>query len=243
MRRRTSPRAAPPSPEQALAARMCSASAANVVSGSGSPEKTQGWAVQIPCPSKALDRVDQGHVLHVMGAGVASRRGNRRVLAARTMSTAAKVPAAFGLRPLQTRFVWRPEAGRVVGDLRRCRGSAGSSRARRRYPRAVPGPRWRGPGSCARWPGRRRAWGSRTRWRRSGGPEAEAHPQDPANWCSRRHALKSMSSAPSWSRTRPGRTLARSVAAHLVGQVPACCGGHGALAVPAVFSRRPPPRR
>ena len=38
---------------QALAARMCSASAANVASGTGSAEKTQGSAVQMPCPSKA----------------------------------------------------------------------------------------------------------------------------------------------------------------------------------------------
>ena len=57
-------------------------------------------------------------------------------------------------------------------------------------------------------------------------PSPRPTPRTRANWYSR-HALKSMSSAPSWSRTSRAGCWARSVAAISSARFRACCGGTG----------------
>ncbi len=96
--------------EQALAAKMCSASAASVVSGTGSPENTQGCAVQIPCPSRAPETSTRVTFSTWCARASATAPATALFSAARTIWAAAKVLAALGLRPLHTRLVCRPDA-------------------------------------------------------------------------------------------------------------------------------------
>ena len=88
---------------------MCSAAAARVVSGTGSPENTHGCAVQIPWPLNALDRSTRVTFFTWCTRASATAPATALFSARNTICAAAYVVPALGLRPLQTRFVWSPD--------------------------------------------------------------------------------------------------------------------------------------
>ena len=95
---------------QALAARMCSAAAARVVSGRGSEEKAQGSAVQMPCPSKAWERSTRTTLCTPCARASATAPETAPFNADSTVSAAADVDEAFALSPVHTKFVRDPES-------------------------------------------------------------------------------------------------------------------------------------
>ena len=76
-------------PVHALAARMSAASAARVASGTGSPEKIQGSAVQTPCPSTAAEMSTRVTLVTWSARGVGHGAGDRRFSAPSTTCAAA----------------------------------------------------------------------------------------------------------------------------------------------------------
>ena len=88
---------------------MCSTSAASVVSGTGSPEKTHGSCVQMPWPSIAVETSTSLTLVTWSARASATAPATAWFSAANTTRAAANVEAALALRPVHTRLVPRPE--------------------------------------------------------------------------------------------------------------------------------------
>ena len=221
-----------------MAARMCSASAASVVSGTGSPEKTQGCRADPVAVEGARD-VDQGHVLDVVGARVTHGAGNGLVESGQDDLGRGEGAGGIGLQAAAYQVRVEPRRGRALGDLRRLRD------------RLVVVEHGDGRGGGAMFS---MAWARLVRTlARSAAicgvtdpsvtqvcPRPMPTPRTRASWYSRQ-ALKSMSSAPSCRRTkRAGRAPGRSSRSRRSGSGPA--GAGRGIARPGWCCRRRRPR-
>ncbi len=80
------------------------------MSGSGSPEKTQGVRVHMPCPSNAVEMSTKLTFVTWWARASTTAPATALFSAVRTTRAAASVAAASVLRPAQTRLVWKAEA-------------------------------------------------------------------------------------------------------------------------------------